>query len=64
MKYYEDYLKKNTTAKIIYKDYQDLAKYPTGIPPTLKNLKDIIYYKNNSMYLNMFDFTHDWLYTY
>lgn len=33
MKYYEDYLKKNTAAKIIYKDYKELDKYPTGFPP-------------------------------
>ena len=45
MKYYEDYLKKNTSAKIIYKEYQELAKYPTGLPPTFKSLKSITYYK-------------------
>ena len=45
MKYYEDYLKKNTSAKIIYKDYQELAKYPSGIPPAFKSLKGVTYYK-------------------
>ena len=45
MKYYEDYLKKNTSAKIIYKDYQELAKYPNGLPPTFKSLKGVTYYK-------------------
>ena len=45
MKYYEDYLKKNTSAKIIYKDYQELAKYPSGIPPAFKSLKCVNYYK-------------------
>ena len=45
MKYYADYLKKNTSAKIIYKEYQELAKYPTGLPPTFKSLKNVTYYK-------------------
>ena len=45
MKYYADYLKKSTSAKIIYKDYQELAKYPSGIPPAFKSLKDVTYYK-------------------
>ena len=45
MKYYADYLKKNISAKIIYKDYQELSKYPTGLPPAFKSLKDVTYYK-------------------
>jgi len=45
MKYYEDYLKKNTASKIIYKEYQELAKYPTGFPPAFKSLKNVTYYK-------------------
>ena len=45
MKYYEDYLKKNTSAKIIYKDYQELTKYPSGLPPAFKSFKGVSYYK-------------------
>jgi deoxyribodipyrimidine photolyase-related protein len=45
MKYYEDYLRKNISAKIIYKEYEELANYPTGIPPSFKFLKDVSYYK-------------------
>ena len=45
MKFYADYLKKNLSVKIIYKEYKELSKYPTGIPPSFKSLKNVSYYK-------------------